>query len=189
MPDELEDTPDLGRPKGIAKNSKTLEERQLEMAGRVRRNSRGNPYLQKGVRPYNTDQTSFEQWLEDHPGHMLKPASHSEIIRQFLKAWPNGRSSKIKGPRLVMLLHAVYKAATTPGKNQIFAAQLLMNRAFGKERASEEDLNAIKKGGLTLIYVDRRENDPDIPMAPQKALEAAPPEFLDEAFPEESDGK
>lgn len=50
-----------------------------------------------------------------------------------------------------------------------------MNRLMGDACQSDEEADAIKKGGLTLVYVSRPEFDPDIPFAapalPAPALE------------------
>jgi hypothetical protein len=56
---------------------------------------------------------------------------------------------------------------------------LLCDRAYGRPRPSEEETDAIKNGGLTLVYVSRPEFDPDIPFA-APVLPAPAPEFDEE---------
>lgn len=162
-----------------------LEEKQFKMA------KRGNPNLRKGEVPYCVNRQSLQNWIEDHPTYTRKTHISTDIVRRFLeeRVTKGGKKLDEKGEqRLILLLRAVFKTALNPtAKQQVAAAQLLVERAYGKARAADEDLNAIKKGGLTLVYVDRREDDPEIPLVEQRTLPAAPPEFIDaEVF---EDGK
>jgi hypothetical protein len=172
-----------------SRSKESLEQKQLDMA---KRHGPGNPNLQKGVAPYNVNRQSLEAWLQDNPSYSPeKKRKGSAMFKIFLEEFV-GKGGKPKAPekggreRLMMIMDAVYKTALCrTSKNQILAAQLLLTYAYGKPKASDEDLEAIKKGGLTLVYVDRNAIDPEIPMA-QEALPPAPPEFIES---EDKDGQ
>jgi hypothetical protein len=166
----------------------SLEEKQFQLAKR----RAGNPNLKKGEIPYNLNLESFRNWLEDHPEHDRKlKITASEAVRRFLREPVDGRNKAIGRTeggveRFVKIMESLYITATMPkSRNQVKAAELLLAYGWGKPKAAEEDLQAIKKGGLTLVYVDRREIDPDIPVAPKNALQGKNPEFIDAEFSED----
>ncbi len=155
----------------------TLEERQAEM----RLHQRGNPNLKKGEKPYNLKKETFSKWMKENPDYERKTKYQiSDIVQMFLNETPRVNNPESK-TRLKMLLDGLFKAGiNVKNKNQVAATLALLNRAFGKEAASDADLEAIKKGGLTLVYVNRQEIDPEIPVIDGAAQHALPPpEFID----------
>jgi hypothetical protein len=157
----------------------TLPEKQAAM-----KKKRGNPYLQKGVYPYCVNKNSLADWLEDHPLYERKTNYKSaEVVRLWLHERVNERRKvglDSKGlQRFLRILNAMYRTAMDPrSKNQVAAAKLLLERGFGVAKLAEEDAEAIRKGGLTLVYVNRPEIDESIPMA-KPELPAAEPEFVE----------
>lgn len=182
MPDE-----EVPEPIPLTPHQTKLEQKQLMF----RRRRAGNPNLKKGEKPYCMDRESFRNWLEDHPEYERKSRIKiSEAIRRFLRepVFKNRPVSLFEGgtERFVKMMEALYKTAINHNsKNQIAAAQLLLAYGWGKPKAAEEDLKAIQKGGLTLVYVDRREIDPEIPVAPVASLPPAP-EFVEGKFTEDA---
>lgn len=104
------------------------------------------------------------------------------LFKDFLESFPTNGTQEV---RLNALLESVYKTACDPkNRNQGICADMLLKRAYGNPKAADEDLAAIRKGGLTVVYVNRPAIDTDIPEAlPQ--LEAKNPEFIEAEFPEE----
>ena len=194
--------PDEHRAPG-SRGRESLEEKQLEMA-RLRatsndevrlakgRRGRGNPNFEKGVAPYTVNRQKFQAWLEDHPDYQRKSGYKvAEVVRMFLYETPMAKNKEQK-TRLQMLLESLFRTALhEKSKLQVAAALALLNRAFGKEQASDADLAAIKKGGLTVVYVDREKLDPEIPVVESKEQASLPaPEFIDaEVVDEDSHGK
>lgn len=178
----------------------SLEERQAEMAARLRANPLsaiatpeqaaavaakrrvGNPNLQKGVRPYNIAPQSFQAWLDDHSDYSPTRKNGprvADVVQMFLKETPRADNPQQK-QRLHLLLEALFRAATNQRSPlAVQAALALLNRAYGKEQAADADLDAIKKGGLTVVYVDRQQQDPDIPVVSESQHALPAPEFID----------
>ena len=157
----------------------------------VKKNRGGNPNLKPGVRPYNIQRGSFRRWLEDHPSYETKVRRPSgEIVRRFLEEAVTTRHTpaRLEGEgeeRLHKVLKALYRTSINEkSRNQVMAAQLMLLYAYGKPQSSDADLDAIKRGGLTVVYVNRPAIDPDIPVA-QQALPEKAPEFIDAQVVEE----
>ena len=187
----------------------SLQDRQAEMAARLLANptsavvtpaqadeiaasrpKRGNPNLQKGVAPYNIAPQSFQAWLADHSDYSPTRRNGprvADVVQMFLKETPRADNPKQK-QRLHMLLEALFTAATNQRSPlAVQAALALLNRAYGKEQSADADLDAIKKGGLTLVYVDREQRDPDIPLVDAATHELPAPEFIDAEIVEGKD--
>jgi hypothetical protein len=151
----------------------------------------GNPLLRKGEAPYNHPRLSpakrlglMERWIEDHPEYKPKNPGISYIVRKFLKEFPK---TSAKSQRLIYIMEALYRTACNPrSKLQVAAAEALLKRAYGNTSASPEDREAIKRGGLTVVYVDRKAIDPEIPLALPEGP-AQEPEFIEGQFEEEDD--
>jgi len=158
-----------------------LEIKQAEARRRHPPARPGNPNLKPGEYPYNMDRKPFERWLEKN----FSPTGNfsiKEAVRMFLQEeiyTEDGTPGKRRFHRMLESLFE--RACDTKSPLQAQCASLLMDRAYGKAQASDADLDAIKKGGLTVVYVDRAAIDPDIPVvtldAQQKALPE--PEFID----------
>lgn len=178
MPDE----PLPGEPSLHAPGSRSKEELPVKQEEMKKR--RGNPYLQKGVAPYNLKATSLADWFENNPDYQRKSRmSSAEVVRMWFRERVRaGKRPKLdsKGvQRFLRVLDAMYNTAMDPrSKNQVAAAKLLLERGYGVAKMADEDAEAIKKGGLTLVYVNRPEIDESIPMAP-KELPPAEPEFIE----------
>lgn len=143
---------------------------------------RGNPYLVKGVQPYNIHQETYKQWLKEHPQYDRKnPPSVAEIVRMFLHDAPRRIDNQESKTRLTMLLDRLFMIATQWKSPQaVTAINALLSRGFGNAPSSPENLDAIKKGGLTVVYVQRPELDPEIPVAKTESLpEPKAPEFIE----------
>lgn len=166
-----------------------VQEAEARAEEREIKRGRGNPNLVKGKYPYCVEKGSFERWLADNPSYDRKSVrKSSEIVRMFLeemvtKSGKPAQKDSVGRERLELLLKAVFRTATNDkSRNQIAAAQLLMMYGLGKPQASEADLDAIKKGGLTLVYVNRPAIDSEIPVAPAGELTSGTPEFIDAEY-------
>ncbi len=184
MPEEPSRFEDLERKAPGSRAKETLEEKQLKMAQRHNPNLKnlgGNPNLKKGVPPYNIKRQSLENWLQDNPMYERKsPLKFAEAVRMFLEEKKNPHNPKSK-TRMLTCLESLVTAASNPNnKNCVNACNLLFSYAHGKPKSADEDIDAIKKGGLTLVYVERPAVDPDIPVFDGGAQHALPPpEFVD----------
>jgi hypothetical protein len=105
--------------------------------------------------------------------------SFASKLRRFLESGTKTAADHEGRTRLRQIFDTLLQIATDGGHPQcVNAARLLLERGYGKPQSADEDLEAIKKGGLTLVYVNRPEIDPEIPIA-QPALPAPEPEFID----------
>ena len=153
-----------------------LEQRQAEMA----------------ARHAPTTQDKINTLVADVQSHLAKPRDGSdresrlsakEAIRLFLTDVPSKKNPEGYS-RLQRVVNAVYDVAINPkSPQQITAAKLLLERGFGKP-ADENGDTGRNRGGLTVVYVDRKAIDPDIPILDaQPALPApAQPEFIDAEY-------
>jgi hypothetical protein len=166
-----------------------LQAKMREEQSRKEAKKKGNPNLQKGVKPYNITPASFEEWMNDHLNYEPKNGfKFTDIVRMFL----HGKERKYRCPeekrRVQLILEALYKRATdVKSPLQVAAAQLLFNRGYGREQSADADLKAIQKGGLTLVYVDRNKIDPEIPVVEEDQKALPEPEFIDAEIVEEGE--
>ena len=155
-----------------------LEERQAEMlANKAKyRKKAGNPNLKKGEFPYNVDKEKMIAATRDAAFTYADLHNFPDLVRAFLEA------KIIDGtPRILRIINKIYnKAMDDKSPFQIQAAQLLLNRAYGKERSADEDLDAIKKGGITVVI-----NRPTLDLEDQKELPAPAPDYIEAEFMEE----
>ena len=102
----------------------------------------------------------------------------SEMVRRFL----DGSEAKRGPKRIVEIMHALYREAVN-GRSikQIEAAKVLLARAYGKEKPSEDELNALAAGGIQLVYVQ----PPVVDVMKAGPVEQPVPEFIGAEFQEE----
>jgi hypothetical protein len=108
--------------------------------------------------------------------------SKAQFIRKFLSARANPDDPR-SATRYVKMLENMFRIAAGANPQAAVAAfNALMDRAHGKPRPSEEEIDAIAKGGIQLVYVARPELD-----APEKRMEltAPVPDFIEGEFTEE----
>jgi hypothetical protein len=99
-------------------------------------------------------------------------------VRNYLESAKKRAVDKEGRNRLQQVLENLFRiAASEEHPHAVAAAQVLLDRAYGKPKPSEEELDAIKGSGFQLVYVQRPEIDPDIPQ--QQELPAPKPDFLD----------
>lgn len=103
---------------------------------------------------------------------------HAEAIRRFLERKPKGPGAKSTIDRQIETLVGISLNPKSPFCIQ--ATQALWDRAYGKVKPSEEELEALK-GGLKMVFVQR----PEVPVVEEKALEPPKPEFIDAEVIEE----
>lgn len=112
-------------------------------------------------------------------GHTETPYSTRIAVRKFLEHKERPGSNKT---RVMELTEAMYEIAVAKGKYAVQAYVALMNRAYGTPK-TEEDKNAMSRGGVQLVYVNRPSlnlpvRDANVPPEPE-----APPEFIDFGCP------
>lgn len=113
------------------------------------------------------------------------------MIREFLgEKVKRGRGRKQReATRLQFIAETLFTIATDRRSPfAVPAANALLDRGFGKPVAGDLDDPSTKKGGLTVVYVDRARMDESIPLVnaddlQRKQLPA--PEFIDAEYEEE----
>jgi hypothetical protein len=166
-----------------------LQAKMREEQARKEAKKKGNPNLQKGAKPYNITPASFEQWMKEHCDYEPKKGfKFNEIVQMFLHEVPRKYRSISEKKRIQLILESLYeRALDKKSPLQVAAAQLLLNRAYGREQSADADLKAIQKGGLTLVYVDRNKIDPEIPVVEEDQKALPEPEFIDAEIVEEGE--
>ena len=136
----------------------------------------------RNLRPFGADNPSPAPFLPGHSGMKTgrTQRSRADIIRKFLECSRVSAKDEYGRTRLEQMIANMVEIAKCPNHPHAVAAFVaLCDRAYGRPRPSEEETDAIKNGGLTLVYVSRPEFDPDIPFA-APALPAPAPEFDEE---------
>lgn len=107
----------------------------------------------------------------------LRPSS-SDVIKDFLESNRNCDVDQKGHNRLIQVVKNMVDIATSPRSPfAVAAANFLFDRAYGKPKPSVEEIEAIGKGGIQLVYVSQQANDPDIPV--RRELPEAKPEFVE----------
>jgi hypothetical protein len=139
----------------------------------------------RNLTPFSRDNPSPAPFLPGHGG--LKNGrvqrSRADIIRKFLECTKRSAKDEYGRTRIEQMVANLVEIAKSPKHPQAVAAFVaLCDRAYGRQRPSEEETDAIQKGGIKLIYVDRPFLDPDIPIVDVKDLQRQlpAPEFDDE---------
>ena len=101
----------------------------------------------------------------------------AELLRKFL----NRKETGAKNSRWHEMITAMYKlAVNNKSPRQVDAFKALAERAYGRPRPSEDELDALAAGGLQIVYLTPPVN------VPGKVVGAAPvPDFLPAEFEEE----
>jgi hypothetical protein len=133
----------------------------------------------RNLTPFGPDNPSPAPFASGHGG--LKNGrvqrSRADMIRKFLECSRRSAKDEYGRTRLEQMVANMVEIATSPDHPHAVAAFVaLCDRAYGRPRPSEEEADAIAKGGIKLIYVDRPQFDPDIPFA-APALPAPAPGF------------
>ena len=110
----------------------------------------------------------------------LTPKQRKALIKRrvqsFLLSGGKDVIEKYGHDRLQELLESVFETAIDRrSPQQVAAARELMDRGFDKSKPSTEELDAVKEGGIRLVYVDRAA----LPVEEKKELPAPAPEFLE----------
>jgi hypothetical protein len=132
----------------------------------------------RNLTPFGPDNPSPAPFARGHGG--LKNGrvqrSRADIIRKFLECSRVSTKDEYGRTRLEQMIANMVEIAKSPEHPHAVAAFVaLCDRAYGRPRPSEEEADAIAKGGITLVYVDRPQFDPDIPIAePRPALPPVP---------------
>jgi hypothetical protein len=137
----------------------------------------------RNLTPFGPDDPSPAPFARGHGG--LKNGrvqrSRADIIRKFLECTKRAAKDEYGRTRLEQMIANMLEIAKSPKHPHAVAAFVaLCDRAYGRPRPSQEKADAIAKGGITLVYVNRPKIDPDIPFA-VPALPASAPEFDEES--------
>jgi hypothetical protein len=136
----------------------------------------------RNLTPFDPDNPSPSPFLPGHSGMKTGRTynSRADVIRKFLECSRRSAKDEYGRTRLEQMIANMVEIAKSPEHPHAVAAFVaLCDRAYGRPRPSEEEADAIAKGGITLVYVNRPEIDPDIPFA-APALAAPAPEFDEE---------
>lgn len=90
--------------------------------------------------------------------------SGSEQIRRFIESTKKSDVDPIRGQtRLIqMTANMVRLACSNKSPLAVSAYEALMNRAYGRPKPSNEEADAIAKGGIKILYVNSPQLDPEI---------------------------
>jgi hypothetical protein len=143
----------------------------------------------RNLTPFGPDNPSPAPFRPGHGG--LKTGrtqrSRSDIMRKFLECTKRSAKDEYGRTRLEQMTANMVEIAKSPKHPQAVAAFVaLCDRAYGRPRPSEEEASAVAKGGITLVYVNRPQFDPAIPIIDEKDLQRQlpAPEFDDEVSKE-----
>ena len=101
----------------------------------------------------------------------------SEVIRKFLESKKHGLDEKGR-TRFIQIIQCMFNIATNPkSMKQVEAAKFLIERAYGKAKPSEDELDAMAKGGVRIVLVNQPTDVPE-----QVALPAPKPDFIEAEF-------
>jgi hypothetical protein len=106
----------------------------------------------------------------------------AKLIRKFLTS-KRGDAVDEKGQnRFIQITANMVNLAKNPKSPLAVAAyNALMDRAFGKSRPHDDELDAMGKAGIQIVYVAPVE----LEQAPRKQLLKPKPDFIDAEFTEE----
>lgn len=108
----------------------------------------------------------------------------AEVIRKFIESAKRDDLDPLRSQtRLIRMVANMVDVACSNSKNNVAAFEALMARAYGRPRPSDEETNAIAKGGITIVYGSNPQRDPDI--RPAEDLPAPEPRFLPAEFRED----
>lgn len=111
--------------------------------------------------------------------------SFAMAVRHFLEAQQKKDAQNPEGKsRVIRILENMAKVAMSGGKLSVQAANLLLDRAYGKAKPSEEEADAIAKSGLKIVFMSR----PELSETPRPALPPAVPDFVESGFEEGANG-
>jgi hypothetical protein len=134
----------------------------------------------RNLTPFGPDNPSNAPFLPGHSGMKTgrTQRSRADIIRKFLECTKRSAKDEYGRTRIEQMVANMVEIAKSPKHPHAVAAFVaLCDRAYGRPRPSEEEAEAVAKSGIKLIYVDRPEFDPDIPIVTIEAGPPAPPEF------------
>jgi hypothetical protein len=128
----------------------------------------------RNLTPFCPDNPSPAPFLPGHRG--LKNGrvqrSRADIIRKFLECSRVSAKDEYGRTRIEQMVANMVEIAKSPKHPHAVAAFVaLCDRAYGRPRPSEEEADAIAKNGITLVYVNRPQFDPDIPIIDEEDLE------------------
>jgi hypothetical protein len=101
----------------------------------------------------------------------------SDVVKKFLESRSPTQTNSLGQNRLHQILLNMFDIASDRRSPfAVAAANLLLDRAYGKVKPSEEELGAIERGGTKIVLVSPQ----DVGMAEPPALPSGPqPDFLD----------
>lgn len=102
-------------------------------------------------------------------------------VQSFLLSGGKSVIEKYGHDRLQEVLESVFETAVDRrSPQQVAAARELLDRGFDKAKPSTEELDAVEKSGIRLVYVDRAA----LPVEEKRELPAPQPDFLPAEFEE-----
>lgn len=108
--------------------------------------------------------------------------SCADILRRFLNSKKLGHLDEQGRTRFIRMLDNMVRIASSKSPQAVAAFVALMDRAYGKARPHEDELDAIAKGGIQLVYLAQTELDGDVKSA--KNILPPKPEFIEGEFEE-----
>jgi hypothetical protein len=140
----------------------------------------------RNLTPFGPDNPSPAPFLPGHRG--LKNGrvqrSRADLIRKFLECTKRSAKDEYGRTRIEQMVANMVEIAKSPKHPQAVAAFIAVcDRGYGRPKPSEEETDAIAKAksGIVLVYVDRAQIDPDIPIVePLPESCVLPPEFEDD---------
>ena len=167
-----------------------LERKQAAMRESIK-NARRHLKVQpkKGVPPPNFEALKQANKERVRGNFGLKPgkvySKKRDIVEKFVFDSRKESLNEKKQTRFIQMLEAVVSVASNPKHPQCVAAfNAVCDRAMGKPRPSEEEADAIAKGGIVvqIAYPAMA----DVPVREMKELRAPEPDFIEAEIVEET---
>lgn len=120
--------------------------------------------------------------VKNTPSKMKKQMNAARVIRRFLNSKRPSDVDEKGQSRFVQMTANMVRLACGKSPQAVAAYNALMDRAFGKAKPHDDELDAMEKGGIQIVYVTPVELE-GVPHA--KPALAAKPEFLEGEYSEE----
>ncbi len=97
----------------------------------------------------------------------------ADVFRMYLE--DPARKDGDGRTRLIQIISKLVEVATSDSPKNIAAAELLIERGYGKPKPSDEALDAMAKGGVQIVYIEA----PQVPIGEERKALPAKPDFID----------
>lgn len=108
--------------------------------------------------------------------------SCADMVRRFLISKSKGSLDEKGRTRFIRMLDNMVRIASSKSPQAVAAFSALCDRAYGKARPHDDELDALTKGGIQIVYVAPTELDGEVREA--KNILPPKPDFIEAGFTE-----